>query len=232
MSRPLSRPAAPPPLSAFTPAERRLIRRLRTPAQVQAWLNALPYNDEKKGGTLRGFREVVERRTAHCLEAALFAAAVLEQHGYPPLTLELGSIDGLDHVIFVYRRNGRWGSVGRSRDPGLHGRKAVFATLRALAMSYVEPYVDYTGALTGYAFVDLRGVGDVDWRFEHRNVWAVERYLLAAKQISLPYSDVRVRKLRAWYTAYRKAHDDRKPLAYKGRETWLPLPKQYRRTSS
>ncbi len=229
MPRTPSHPAVPPPLSAFTPAERRLIRRLRTPAQVQAWLNALPYNDEKKGGTLRGFREVVKRRTAHCLEAALFAAAVLEQHGYPPLTLELGSIDGLDHVIFVYRRNGRWGSIGRSRDPGLHGRKAVFPTLRALAMSYYEPYVDYTGALTGYAFVDLRGVGEVDWRFAHRNVWAVERYLLAAKQTPLPYSDVRVRRLRAWYTAYRKAHDDRKPLTYKGRETWLPLPPQYRR---
>jgi len=45
----------PPPLSAFTAAERALIRRLDTPAKVQAWLNAMPYNAEKGGGTLRGF---------------------------------------------------------------------------------------------------------------------------------------------------------------------------------
>ena len=54
---------------------------------------------------------------------------------------------------------GRWGSVARSRDPGLHGRKPVFATPRALALSYVDPYVDYTGRVTGYAVVDLRD----DW---------------------------------------------------------------------
>ena len=68
-------------------------------------------------------------QTAHCLEGALFAAVVLEQHGYPPLVLSFESIDELDHVIFVYRgADGRWGSVARSRDPGLHGRRPAFAT--------------------------------------------------------------------------------------------------------
>ena len=95
--------------------------------------------------TLRSFRGVVRHRTSHCLEAALAAAVILEQHGYPPLVLSFESIDELDHVIFVYRQNRRWGSVARSRDPGLHGRKPVFATPRALALSYVDPYVDYTG---------------------------------------------------------------------------------------
>ena len=71
---------------------------------------------------------MVEHGCAHCLEAALFAAVVLEQHGYPPLLLSFESIDRLDHVIFVYKQRGRWGSVARSRDPGLHGRKPVFAT--------------------------------------------------------------------------------------------------------
>ena len=108
-----------PPLSAFTRAERRLIERLRTPAAVQAWLNALPYNNETRGETLRSFRGVITRGTAHCLEAALSAAVILEQHRYPPLVLSFESIDLLDHVIFVYRRKGRWGSIARSRDPGL-----------------------------------------------------------------------------------------------------------------
>src|SRR4029450_11001028 len=115
-----------PAPGAFTAAEQRVIRRLKTPTAVQHFLNELPYNTEPSGETLRSFRGVIRHGTAHCLEAALSAAVILEQHGYPPLVLSFESIDELDHVLFVYRRAGRWGSVARSRDPGLHGRKAVF----------------------------------------------------------------------------------------------------------
>src|SRR5204862_117429 len=118
---------APPPQLPFTAAERPIITRLRSPLAVQRWLNALPYNNEKEGETLRSFRGVVQRDTAHCLEAALSAAVILEQHRYPPLVLSFESIDLLDHVIFVYRGPHGWGSVARSRDPGLHGRRPVFA---------------------------------------------------------------------------------------------------------
>jgi len=106
----------PPALAIFTPAERRLIHRLRKPILVQQFLNRLPYNTEPKPGpeTLRSLRQVLRHRTAHCLEAALAAACILEQHGFPPLVMSLKSIDYLDHVIFVYRERGRWGSVARS----------------------------------------------------------------------------------------------------------------------
>ena len=80
-----------PPRLPFTAAERALIARLNTPAKVQRWLNALPYNTEKGGETLRSFRPVARLKTAHCLEAALFAAVVLEQHGYPPLVMSIES---------------------------------------------------------------------------------------------------------------------------------------------
>ena len=99
----LSKGAAAPPRLPFTAAERRIIDRHRSPAAVQRWLNALPYNNEKSSETLRSFRGVVRRGTAHCLEAALAAAVILEQHRYPPLVLSFESIDLLDHVIFVYR---------------------------------------------------------------------------------------------------------------------------------
>ena len=170
-----------PPAAALTPAERRIVRRHRTPAAVQGFLNRLPYNSEPPpgGATLRSFRGVVRHGTAHCLEAALAAAVILEQHGYPPLVLSFESIDELDHVLFVYRRRGLWGSVARSRDPGLHGRKPVFRTARALALSYVEPYVDYHGRITGYTVVDLRTLlGAYDWRLSEGNVWKAERVLL------------------------------------------------------
>ena len=212
----------------FTARERAIIRRCRTPEAVQRFLNRLPYNNEPPPGsaTLRSFRRVVATGTVHCMEAALTAATILEQHGYPPLVLSFESIDELDHVLFVYRRRGLWGSVGRSRDPGLHGRKPVFTTARALALTYVEPYVDYSGRITGYTVVDLRDLlGDYDWRLSEHNVWKAERVLLEAPHRPIVTSDARIDRLRRKYVKFRKEHDGRKPLYYTDRHTWTPIPK-------
>ena len=215
--------------AGFTPRERRLIASLRTPLAVQRHLNALPYNEEPHGrATLRSFRGVVRHGCAHCLEAALFAAVLLEQHGYPPLVLSFESIDELDHVIFVYRQRGRWGSIARSRDPGLHGRKPVFATPRALALSYVEPYVDFTGRVTGYAVVDLRIMGSYDWRLADTNVWKVERMLLDYPHRHIRSSDSRVDALRTRYRAFREAFPGRKPVYYRRTDRWTELPRGFR----
>src|SRR5438128_10058049 len=113
-----------PALSIFTPAESRLIRRLRTPILVQRFLNRLPYNTEPKPGpeTLRSLRQVLRHRTAHCLEAALAAACILEQHGVPPLAMSLKSIDYLQHSLLTYRQPVRRGPAARSRAHGLHVR--------------------------------------------------------------------------------------------------------------
>ena len=209
----------------FSSRERRLIARLRTPLQVQRYLNQLPYNNEPGGrATLRSFRGVVRHGCAHCLEAALFAAVTLEQHGYPPLVLSFESIDELDHVIFAYRRGGRWGSVARSRDPGLHGRKPVFATPRALALSYVDPYVDLTGRVTGYAVVDLRVMGRYDWRLADTNVWKVERMLLEHPHRAIRSSNRHVNALRSRYRAFKRQNPDMKPLFYRGMDRWTELP--------
>jgi hypothetical protein len=218
-----------PPRLPFNTAERRLAARLRTPIDVQRYLNQLPYNTEPPpaGATLRSFRGVVLHGCAHCLEAALFAAVVLEQHGYPPLVLSFESIDHLDHVIFVYRRRGRWGSVARSRDPGLHGRRPVFLTPKALARSYVDPYVDFTGRVTGYAVVDLRILGNYDWRLADTNVWKVERMLLEHAHRPLHSSDKRFEQLRARYVAFRQRHGGRKPLFYRGRDRWTEIPREF-----
>jgi len=212
----------------FTARERRLIATLTTPRAVQTYLNTLPYNQEPHGrATLRSFRGVVREGCAHCLEAAIFAAVVLEQHGYPPLVLSFESIDELDHVLFLYRHRGRWGSVARSRDPGLHGRKPVFTTPRALALSYFDPYIDYSGRVVGYAVVDLAvAVGDYQWRLADTNVWKVERVLLDYPHRKIASSDRRVDELRERYRQYRTTYG-RKPIYYKGKERWMPLPPEF-----
>jgi len=217
-------------ITSFSPQERRLIGRLTTPEAVQGFLNRLPYNQEPHGrATLRSFRGVVRHGCAHCLEAALFAAVVLEQHGYPPLVLSFESVDELDHVLFVFRRRGRWGSIARSRDPGLHGRKPVFATPRALALSYFDPYIDNTGRVMGYAVVDLAAaMGDYDWRLACTNVWKVERMLLVHPHRAIRSSDRRVDALRERYRRFRAAHG-RKPIYYKRRDRWTELPEEFLR---
>jgi hypothetical protein len=177
-----------PPLE-FNGVERRIIRELRTPLKVQRWLNNLPYNREPAGETMRGFRGVVRTRTAHCLEAVLFTATTLEQHGYPPLILGFESIDLLDHVLWIYRTKTGWGSVARSRDPGLHGRKPVFSTPRALALSYSEEYVDHSGRIKGYCVLDLRVLDPYDWRLSDGNLWKVERLLQESPHRPIKSSD-------------------------------------------
>ncbi|HEX7283927.1 MAG TPA: hypothetical protein VF239_17860 [Vicinamibacterales bacterium] len=214
----------------FTRVERALIARLNTPSKVQRWLNALRYNTEEQGETQHSFRPVVRLRTAHCMEAALFAAVVLEQHGYPPLVMSLASKDWLDHVIFIYRNASGWGSVARSRDPGLHGRKPRFKSPRQLAMSYYDSYVDYTGRLRGYGVVNLDdAMGRYDWRLTTRNVWAVEQMLIDLPHKKIRSSDRRYRQLLKRYKEYRRTHDDRKPIYYRGRDRWEPIPQEFRR---
>ena len=206
-----------------------MIDRLRSPLAVQQWLNALPYNTEKGGETLRSFRGVIRTGTAHCLEAALSAAVIMEQHGYPPLVLSFESIDLLDHVIFVYRTSTGWGSVARSRDPGLHGRKPLFATPRALALSYVESYVDFTGGIKAYAVVDLRVMGEYDWRLSEKNVWKVEQMLLDWPHRRLIPSREKIAAMRRRYRLFREAYGYKPWKYYKGRDRWTPLPPEFAR---
>lgn len=217
-----------PSRDAFTSREWRLIQQLNTPLKVQRWLNALPYNHERRGETLRTFRGVMRHGRAHCLEAALTAAVILEQHGYPPLVMSIESKDWLDHVVFLYRHNRRWGSIGRSRDPGLHGRKAVFRSPRTVAMSYIEGYVDYTGRVRGYGVANLdEALSDYDWRFSLKSVWKVERLLIKWPHRKIKTSDEKFRALKARYVAYRQEYGKKPWRYYSGRKRWLPMPAEF-----
>jgi hypothetical protein len=210
-----------PGKEAFTKKEWNLIQSLRTPAQVQRYFSSMPYNWERKGGTLRSFREMLKVGEAHCLEAAVGAAVILEQHGYPPLLMDIESVDLLDHVIFVFQKDRMWGSIGRSRDIGLHGRKPLFRSLRDLTWSYFDPYVDFSGRIKGYGVTSLYDLGNYDWRFSPRKMTKIEDHLRAIPHRKIRSSDIRYEGLLARYHKYKKRYPDRSPSYYDNRNQWM-----------
>jgi hypothetical protein len=184
-------------------------------------LSGMPYNRETGGPTCFSFRRAIIENRAHCLEGAIIAAVILEQHGYPPLLVSIESQDKLDHVLFLYKKNGYYGSVARSRDIGLHGRKPVFRTVRDLVMTYFDPYIDTTARVTGYGVADLYDLGNYDWRLSKRNVWRVERYLQQLPHRAIRSSEARYRKWLARYLEFHKKHPDRAPDYFPTRKLWV-----------
>lgn len=209
-----------PDRDQFTKGEWTVIQNHRTPRQVQQYLRTISYNFEEEGETVLSFRQVVRRKKGHCLETSLVAAVILEQHGYPPWLMSLESADHLDHVIFVYKGASGWGSVARSRDAGLHGRKPIFRSARDLALSYFDPYVDFTGRITGYAVADLTDLGRYDWRFAKTKMSKVENFLVDYPHKKIISSDRRYEQLRKRYAEFREKYPTRQATYFDNRHTW------------
>jgi len=173
----------------FTKEELSIIQECDTPEKVQNFLNSVEYNFEEGGvNTWRAFRSVVKHRKAHCFEAAMSAAAILSQHGFPPLVVCIEARD-IDHNIFVFWRDGKVGSVAKSRQVELHGRPPIFETYRDLVMSYYPDYYNWFTqdkndiTLRGYAVVDLR-IFTQNW-ITARNLSFIEKHLYR-----IPYRNI------------------------------------------
>lgn len=176
-----------------------LAPKLNTPELVQKHILSMPYNHEPHGETIRSAEQTLIDHTGHCLETAFAAAALLELHDYPPLILSLESQDLMDHVVFIFQNlEGHWGSIGRSRETGLQGRKPIFRSVRDLMWSYCDPYVDDTSRVIGYQVFHLDET-QADWRFSKNNLWRVENFLCEQKHIPVQTSDTKYKKLMSRY---------------------------------
>ena len=185
--------------------ERRVLAACPTPRATQRWVDAVAYNHEERGETLRGFRGVVRSGTAHCAEAALAAAVPLERLGHRPRLLDLRSPDRMDHFCALWRdRDGRWGAVAQSKYPGLRGRRAVFATIPALVRSYVDPFVDGTGEVEAWAVYDLSR-HPRPWRLASGNVWHVQHAVNRLPHARVRTSRAHVEALRTRYVRWKRA---------------------------
>jgi hypothetical protein len=57
-------------------------------------------------------------------------------------------------------------------------------------------------------------------------MWALERALIDVPHRRIRFSQKYVDRMRVRYVAYREKYG-KKPLFYKGRRTWTPIPKEF-----
>ena len=164
----------------FSPKECRILSRLNTPKKIQDFLDKIDYNLEEKDETCFSPRKVLREKKANCIEGAIFAAAALRFHGYPPLIVDLTSVRDDDHLLAVFKQKGYWGAIAQSKYTGLRFREPIHRTIRELALSYFEGYFNFDGekTLRGYSRpVNLARFDKLDWMTTEKDLWFIEDYL-------------------------------------------------------
>jgi hypothetical protein len=167
------------------PKDLRTLRSLSTPARIQEFLDALPY---QYADSARSPQRALRERKGHCLEGALLAAAALRLNGRPALLMDLEAVRDDDHVIALYRERGLWGGIAKSNFAGLRFRAPIYRTLRELALSYFEHYYNLRGERTLRSYsvpVDLARLDRRNWMTSEEDVWCVPELLIAARHYPL-----------------------------------------------
>lgn len=145
--------------SLLSPAERAVFDKLKNPQKIQDYLDTLPINFEVAGEEgMYSPREVLKKKKAQCMEAALLAAAALAYHGQEPLLMDFRTVPrDEDHVITVFKQNGLWGAISKTNHAVLRWRDPIYKSSRELAVSYFHEYylwsgkkslVDYSGPVS------------------------------------------------------------------------------------
>ncbi len=126
----------------WTKEETGFLKTLCDPDKIQGFLDSIDYNPNYE---CRSPRYVIKKRSAHCFEGALFAAAALNYLGYKPLIVDMKAFNDDDHVIAVFNEDGKWGAVAKSNFTTLRYREPVYRSVRELIMSYFDFYFNTDG---------------------------------------------------------------------------------------
>jgi hypothetical protein len=179
------------PLEPFfqqlTPDECKVVESLDTPVKIARFLDGVQYPGGERN---RSMVNVLRELQAHCLDGGLFAALMLHRLGHPAVMIDLLPEPGMDddHILALFRQNGRWGCVAKSNFTGLRYRDPVYANLRELVMSYFEVYFNMQGVKTlrGYTRpIHLARFSHLNWLTEDTGVDAIEKYLKGLPAIPL-----------------------------------------------
>jgi len=147
----------------WTKDEIKFLKTLNSPDKIQGFLDSIDYNPNYE---CRSPRWVIRKRSAHCFEGALFAAAAMQFNGYQPLIADMKAFNDDDHVIAVFKKNGHWGSIAKSNFTSLRFREPVYRSIRELIMSYYDFFFNVSGdkSLRSYSLpLDLTRYNSQNW---------------------------------------------------------------------
>jgi hypothetical protein len=148
---------------SWTKEEKQFLKGLKDPWSIQVFLDSIVYNPAYE---CRSPRWVIRKRSAHCFEGALFAAAALDFIGYKPLIVDMKAFNDDDHVIAVFKDEGYWGAVAKSNFTSLRYREPVYRSLRELIMSYFDFFFNIYGekSLRSYSLpFNLTSINNRNW---------------------------------------------------------------------
>jgi hypothetical protein len=148
---------------SWTTEEKEFLNGFNDPWSIQVFLDSIDYNPSYE---CRSPRWIIRKRSAHCFEGALFAAAVLDFLGHKPLIVDMKAFNDDDHVIAVFREDGYWGAVAKSNFTSLRFREPVYRSLRELIMSYFDFFFNINGekSLRSYSLpLDLTSFDKRNW---------------------------------------------------------------------
>jgi len=178
----------------FTKQELKLLKKLNTPAKIQDFINKIPVNFEEDGNeTCMSPLSVLKNRKCHCIEGAFLAAAAIwiNKIGIGrPLVVDLkGTRDDWDHVIAVFKIDGKWGAISKTNHSVLRYREPVYKDIRELVMSYFHEYTDEKNigkkTLRAYsAPVDLSIFGK-EWLASDSDLWHIHDYLDSVEHFNI-----------------------------------------------
>ncbi len=147
----------------WTADEKKILNSLNNPDKIQGFLDSLNYNPAYE---CRSPRWVLKKKSAHCFEGAIFAAAALQNIGFQPLIVDMKAYNDDDHVIAVFKNGRYWGAVAKSNFTTLRYREPVYRSLRELIMSYFDFYFNTVGdkSLRSYSLpLNLTIFNDRQW---------------------------------------------------------------------
>eukprot|EP00928_Gymnodinium_smaydae_P017468 TRINITY_DN16681_c0_g1_i1.p1 TRINITY_DN16681_c0_g1~~TRINITY_DN16681_c0_g1_i1.p1 ORF type:complete len:275 (+),score=17.26 TRINITY_DN16681_c0_g1_i1:65-826(+) len=146
----------------WTASEERVLSKLRTPEQIQRFVDALPFDPKDRTFSVR---QVLQQKIGDCFSCGLLAAYCLSRLGYPPLLIGMEcdpAVDEPGHIIVPYRHDGLWGAISKSNYTGIRGRDPVYASVRELIMSYFEFLVNKDGVKVLRTYSDPFNLDKVD----------------------------------------------------------------------
>ena len=165
----------------FSKQELALLKKLSTPRKIQDFLDGLSMNFSENGHTCYSPRMVLREKKAQCMEGAMLAAAALRLAGYPPLIMELKSVQkDDDHVLAVFQIDGCWGAITKTNHGVLRYREPIYKNLRELAMSYFHEYFLHDGTKTMRSYsvpLNLSRFDAKNWMTSEKPLWYIVQHL-------------------------------------------------------